>query len=167
MVSFLVYSYPACVDRPIAWPGDSEGFWKGIENMARFLAALHRHLFHGYLFRPAQDFANTLWTTNGCVIPVITGWGQHTGLVSSSLIAQDVRNLIEAGIYQFHLQGLPDRQARSRDLVRCVLTTYAQMRAAFKEKDFDFQCDPVEDWDGSLDELTGPGGLISRFIAGR
>ena len=161
---FLVYAYPAEVEKPSAWPVGSDGFWLGIENLARFLAALHRRLFHGCLYRPGQGFANTLWTTDGRAIPVVTGWGQHAGMMSPELAAEDLTNLIKAGFAQLHGEDIPDRHARSIELVRRALTAYGQLRAAFREQEFDFRHDPVEGWQGSLDDLAGDQGLIERFV---
>lgn len=164
-LAFLVYSYPVGVEKPMAWIATSEDFCRGMENMARFLAALHRKLFHGHLYRPEQGFVNTLWTTDERVIPVITGWGQHAGLINPDLAVRDLENLIQAGVYQLQIQRVADRDYLGATLVRRVLTAYGEMSAAFKEHEFDFERDPLTGWKGNLDSLAREHELIEQFIA--
>lgn len=164
-MGFLVYAYPAHVMKPSAWLANTDEFSRGMENMARFLASLHRQLFHGSLCRP-DGFANTLWTTDGQLIPVVTGWGQHAGLASSEMVALDVRDLIEAAFCQLAVQRIPDEPALSLTLVRRVLVTYGQMRAAFKLQEFDFRHDPLEGIHDGLDILANEGKLVQKYVAG-
>ncbi|MBN1430511.1 MAG: hypothetical protein JXB07_19225 [Anaerolineae bacterium] len=163
-MGFLVYTYPANVERPSAWSADDSAFYRGMENMARFLAALHRQGFHGGLYRADQGSANTLWTTDERVIPVVTGWVQYAGLSSQKMMVRDVKHLIEAGIYQLMVQNLHDRPALSLSMARQVLMVYGQLRAAFKQQEFDFWHDPLEGLDDGLDVLADEGGCVERYI---
>ena len=163
-MGFLVYAYPAYVKKPSAWLANTDEFGRGMENMARFLASLHRQLFHGGFCRP-DGFANTLWTTDGQVIPVVTGWGQHAGLFSSEMVARDVSDLIEAGFCQLAVQKTPDGQVLSLNLARRVLAAYGQMKAAFKLQEYDFQHDPLEGIQDGLDVLADEGRLVQEYIA--
>lgn len=163
-MGFLVYAYPAYVKKPSAWLADTDEFSRGMENMARFLASLHRRLFHGSLCRP-DGFANTLWTTDGQVTPVVTGWGQHAGLFSSEMVARDVRDLIEAGFCQLAIQKTPGGQALSLNLARRVLVAYGQMKAAFQLQEYDFQHDPLEGIQDGLDVLADEGKRVQEYIA--
>lgn len=163
-MGFLVYSYPAYVKKPSAWLANTDEFDRGMENMARFLASLHRQGFHGGLYRPSDGFANTLWTTDGRIVPVVTGWGQHAGLFSKEMAARDVRDLTSAGLSQLVAQGLPGKEEVSLNLVRRVLATYSQLRAAFKQQEFDFQRDILEGCRDGFDALVAEKGVVERCI---
>jgi hypothetical protein len=163
-IGFLVYSYPAYVKKPAAWLANTDEFDRGMENMARFLASLHRQGFHGSLYRPGDGFANTLWTADERLIPVVTGWGQHAGLFSNEMAIRDVRDLIGAGICQIVAQDLPDKHELSLKLARRVLVTYGQMRSAFKQQEFDFQEDPIEGLHDGLEALADEGKVVKQYI---
>lgn len=165
-LGFLIYSYPSGVDKPLSWLGDSPDFCRGMENMARFLAALHRKLFHGALFRPRQGLTNLLWTTDGKMIPVVTGWGQHAGLMRRDLKTQDVRNIVEGARHQFNAQRLPDEDELTANTARHVLTAYGQLQAAFKERDFDFESDPIQGWHEGFPALVRKHGLVEQYVTG-
>lgn len=163
-MGFLVYSYPAYAKKPLAWPANTDDFHRGMENMARFLASLHRQRFHGSLYRPGIGFANTLWTADGRMIPVVTGWGQHAGLSSKEMVFRDVRDLIEAGICQLAVQDLPGEPALGLNLARRVLTAYGQLRAAFKQQEFDFHEDALEGIRDGVDALADGGRVVKQYI---
>jgi hypothetical protein len=165
VLGFLVYSYPAGVEKPTLWSADSEDFYRGMENMAMFLAALHRRLFHGSLYRTSPGWVNTLWATDATVLPVITGWGQHAGLISNDLAARDLEQLVEAGINQLHLQRIPQAHLLSLNMVRRVLRAYGRLQAAFKHHEFDYQCDPLAGWLQHFDDTIGRRALIAQYVA--
>jgi hypothetical protein len=164
-MGFLVYSYPAHAKKPTAWLANTDEFNRGMENMSRFLASLHRQGFHGSLFQPRDGFTNTLWTADEQVIPVVTGWGQHAGLFSNEMAIRDVRDLIGAGIYQLMAQDLPNKYELGLNLARRVLVTYGQLKSAFKQQEFDFQSDPLEGFDDELDALVDEGEAVEQYVA--
>ena len=99
------------------------------------------------------------------MIPVVTGWGQHAGLSSKEMMFRDVRDLIEAAICQLADQDLPDEGVLSLSLARRTLVAYGQLRAAFKQQEFDFYGDPLEGCRDGLDALADQGRAVEQYVA--